>query len=425
MSQLSNILPAQGEVYLFGEKKMKKRLIIFLLLLCIFAVSMPDQGIVKADGGITERKFVTMLMTGMEICESDSSVEQAIEKACDENVVKNAEKSGLSNKLTKERAAVYLNRVDVLVNGSAYDEEMYQNVLNLKRISDLKTMKKASRASVIRVYCKGIMVGYSNGYYIQSRKFKGSSAVTLSEAKTYISRLKNPGKRKKISPDGQLIRTTNLPSNASSYRYVLASFPNSFYEKKFEYQKTTYSSTPKPLVDFASPVQVSKMEFYNGTKMGTVMDKYLTSWCKKVETNIKLRFNVNYKTINNSWISKLRNTYYIFEDDAQSNKLRTDDIKAYVTGMKKNKVVVKTSRVTVEPSTFYNSGKDYVRVYVRFKVVSGDVKSKNLVYSDELDVKNLKKGVWMERCFDIGIGSYNGYSTGKDYAVVDNKLLQA
>lgn len=404
---------------------MKKRLFIFKLLLCVFAVSLWNQGNAKAGTGITEREFVSMLMTGMKVCDPDSSTEDAIQKACAEKIVKSAEKNGLSNKLTKERAAVYLNRVDVLVNGAAYDEELYQNVLDWKRISDLKTMKKASRASVIKVYCKGIMVGYSNGSYMQSRKFKGSSVVTLSEAKTFLSRLKTPSKRKKLSPDGQLIRTTNLPSNASSYRYVLASFPNSFYEKKFEYQKTTYSSTPKPLVDFASPVQVAKMEFYNGTKMGTVMDKYLGSWCKKVETNIKLRFNVNYKTINNAWISKLRNTYYLFEEDAQSNKLRTDDIKAYVASMKKNKVVVKTSRVTVEPSTLYNSGKDYVRVYVRFKIVGGDVKSKNLVYSDELDIKNLKKDVWMERCFDIGIGAYNGYSTGKDYAVVDNKLLQA
>lgn len=403
---------------------MKQKVVILVMILCLIMGQVPRTNIVEASSGITERKFILLLMTESGLCESDATAAEAIKVACSKKIVKPTEKDGLSSKLTKEKAAVYLYRTDVVLNGSTHDKELYQNVLNKKRISDLSSMKKANRASVIKIYCKGIMVGYSNGYYVQSRKFKGSSEVGLSEAKTYIKRLTVPSKRKKISWDGQLIRTTNLPSNASSYSYVLASYPNGFYERKFEYQKTKYYKTPEALVDFASPVQIRKMTFYNGQTMGDAMDKYLDAWCKKVEQNIKLRFNVNYKTINNTWVNNLRKTYYVYEDDAQANKKRTDDIKEYVEVMKKEKVIVKTSRVTVEPSTLYNCGKDYVRVYVKFKVVSGDCENlTNSLYSDGVIISGIRKNQWKECYFDIGIGTVNATSNGSDYSIVENLLI--
>lgn len=402
---------------------MKKRLIIFMLVFC-FSIGQVKSNTVIGANSITERKFVVLLMKGMKLCNQQDTTGNIIKAAYEKKIVKDVDKAQLSKKLTKERAAVYLCRMDVKVNGSTYDKKKYEMVRDYNRISDLKSMKKASRASVIKMYCKGIMVGYSNGYYVQSRKFKGKETVTETEAKTYVNRLCKESKRKAISPDGQLIRSTKLPKNASSYPYILATYPNWFYERTFEYQKCKFHRTPIALQDFASPIQIGKMKFYDGNTMETVKNKYLMDWCDKVEKNISLRFNVDYRTISTSWVNKLRSTYYVFED-ASLNKSRTDDIKSYMKEMKANRVIVKTSRITVEPSTMYNCVKDYVRVYVRFKVVEGDLKSKYLVYSDEFGVKNLKKGKWTEQCFDIAIGALNAYSTGEDYAVIDNKLFQA
>ena len=402
---------------------MKKRLIIFVLVFC-FSIGQVKSNTVIGANSITERKFVVLLMKGMKLCNQQDTTGDIIKAAYEKKIVKDVDKAQLSKKLTKERAAVYLCRMDVKVNGSTYDKKKYEMVRDYNRISDLKSMKKASRASVIKMYCKGIMVGYSNGYYVQSRKFKGKETVTETEAKTYVNRLCKESKRKAISPDGQLIRSTKLPKNASSYPYILATYPNWFYERTFEYQKCKFHRTPIALQDFASPIQIGKMKFYDGNTMETVKNKYLMDWCDKVEKNISLRFNVDYRTISTSWVNKLRSTYYVFED-ASLNKSRTDDIKSYMKEMKANRVIVKTSRITVEPSTMYNCVKDYVRVYVRFKVVEGDLKSKYLVYSDEFGVKNLKKGKWTEQCFDIAIGALNAYSTGEDYAVIDNKLFQA
>lgn len=407
----------------YGRGKMKKRLIIFMLVFCFLMGQVKSDTVVGASA-ITERKFVVLLMRGMKLCNQQDTTTEIIQAACKKRIVKDADKSQLSKKLTKERAAIYLCRMDVKVNGSTYDEKKYKMVRDYNRISDLKSMKKASRASVIKMYCKGIMVGYSNGYYVQSRKFKGAETVTETEAKTYVNRLCKTSKRKAISPDGQLIRSTKLPKNASSYPYILATYPNWFYERTFEYQKCKFHRRPIALKDYASPIQIGKMKFYDGNTMETVRNKYLMDWCDKVEKNISLRFNVDYRTINTSWVNKLRSTYYTF-DDASLNKSRTDDIKKYMKNVKANRVIIKTSRVTVEPSTMYNCIKDYVRVYVRFKIVEGDLNSNNLVYSDEFSVKNLKKEKWIEQCFDIGIGSLNAYSTGEDYAVIDNKLFQA
>lgn len=402
---------------------MKKKLLCFMIVLCVFGCQMKTDTVSGADT-ITERKFTIELMKKAKIASDKDTAATITQKAYQKGILKEEDKKHLSAKLTRERAAILLNRADVKINGSSYDKKQFKYVLNYKRISDLMKMKKSSRASVIKVYCKGIMTGNSNGYYVQSRKFNGAKKVSLKEAQTYISRLCKKSSRKAVSPDGQLIRTSNLPANAGSYPYILTTYPNSFYEKTFEYQKTKFYKKPVALEDFASPIQMKQMKFYNGKTMESAMDKYLMNWCKKVETNMKLRFNVDYRTINNTWVKKLRKTYYVF-DDASANKERTNDIKAYVKSMKKNKVVVKASRVTVEPSCLYFCNIKYIRVYVKFKVISGDVNSKVLLYSDELDASSMKKGKWIEKCFDIGIGSYNGFSTGSDYSVVDNKLLEA
>ena len=402
---------------------MKKRLIIFMLVFC-FVIGQVKSNRVVGAGSITEQKFVVLLMRGMKLSKQQDTTAEIIQAACKKKIVKDVDKAQLSKKLTKERAAIYLCRMDVKVNGSTYDKKKYEMVRDYNRISDLKSMKKASRASVIKMYCKGIMVGYSNGYYVQSRKFKGKETVTETEAKTYVNRLCKESKRKAISPDGQLIRSTKLPKNASSYPYILTTYPNWFYERTFEYQKCKFHRTPIVLQDFASPIQIGKMKFYDGNTMETVKEQYLMNWCKKIETNMKMRFNVDYRTIDSSWVNELRKTYYVF-DDAETNKSRTDDIKEYVRQVKKNKIVVKGARVTVEPSSLYYCRTKFIRVYVKFKVCSGNVNSQRLIYCDDLDVMKLQKNKWKECCFDIGIGSYNGYSLGNDYSVVDNRLLQA
>ena len=105
------------------------------------------------------------------------------------------------------------------------------------------------------------MVGKSNGTYSQSRKFEPKSYLTVSEANTMTDRIKSKSKRIKLSYDGQVIRTTNLPKNYKSFSYILASFPNSFYEHKFMYQLISKDELKNLTIgeDYASPVKLTKV----------------------------------------------------------------------------------------------------------------------------------------------------------------------
>ncbi len=81
------------------------------------------------------------------------------------------------------------------------------------------------------------MVGKSDGTYSAPGNFCQRQKITRDEAKKMMNRLKNKGKRFKLSYDGQVLRIINLPKNYKDYPYILASFPNSYYEKKMWYTK--------------------------------------------------------------------------------------------------------------------------------------------------------------------------------------------
>ncbi|MDD4112815.1 MAG: S-layer homology domain-containing protein, partial [Herbinix sp.] len=108
-----------------------------------------------------------------------------------------------------------------------------------KRISDINEIPKSKREAVASIVAKGIIKGYSNGLYIQNREFRGSKKITENGAKDVIQKVLHPEKRALISPDGQLIRTTNLPKNAADYTYILEGFPNKYYEMIFRFMYLT------------------------------------------------------------------------------------------------------------------------------------------------------------------------------------------
>ena len=155
-----------------------------------------------------------------------------IEKVVGESVLSDEEKDFLKNSfLTYQRAAQMLERADEKLNGTKYDNDMYERIVKYKRISDRKKASKELKKDLTICFIKGIMIGKSNGKYSQSRKLTPKSKVTESDAKTFITRLKDKKKRIKLTWDGQVTRKTNLPKNYKDYPYILASFPNSFYEK--------------------------------------------------------------------------------------------------------------------------------------------------------------------------------------------------
>lgn len=407
---------------------MKKiRIYTLLLAITILVISASFSTKVEASSkNITVKEFVVLLVKAMKLEVDKTSNNPYIDKAKDIELIRTGEFKNTNSKLTREDVAVLLNRADEYLNGDTVEDKLLQTVLD-KRISDIKKIPKTKREDVAKIVAKGIIKGYGNGKYIQNREFRGSELISSSGAKTGINLVLDPKQRAKISPDGQLIRTTNLPKNYKDFDYILECFPNSFYERKFLYQVSKYYFEPVELKHYASPIRIK----YRTTKSEYIdiqeaLRLYKDEWIRKVEVNLHTRLNVDYRTIDkdNTWLETLRHTYFIF-GSAESDKKEIDEIKKYIKAVKKNKVIIKSEVIAVEPSTLYFESRYYVRAYVKFKVVSATDMSKpnELFYGEFGNKKELKKGVSFEAVFDIGISTSNGSSDGSDYAVFSDKIM--
>lgn len=331
----------------------------------------------------------------------------------------------LSQKVTWKVAAVLSNRADVILNGESYDEDLFDQVKEKKRLVGLSGLTSAEMKAARICFVKGIIVGDSMGSYSQARKLRSKDEMTRAEVDKLIERLKSKTKRIKLTTDGQVTRTVNLPKNYKAYDYILASFPNEFYENKFFFLRCTYGEEQVRYKDYAYPKDMKKISWVNPLKQKFVFKddfaQYGDLWMEKIKTNLETRLNFDYRTADNEWISKLRATYFVF-DDAEMDKGKTDSIKKYVKAAKENKVIVKSSKIAVEPSSIYmESGLTYVRCYVKFKVMADTIYSQTSLRQNELVYgskgmmfTNLKNNTWYEGYFDIQFGGYLGYPSDSD-----------
>ena len=402
-------------------KNLKNKGLSLLLAMVVLVTTILSPAQIGAEAATSSKiklyNFIklTVQATGLQV---ETTYLNAALKA---GIVKVGDFSDYSKYTTRTDAAVILNRADEYLHGDKVDADLLSLILS-SRISDINKINADKREAVAKIYAKGFIKGYSNGYYIKSREFRGSEYMTTGGAKSIVGMLKDTKKRAKLSPDGQLIRTTNLPKNASKYEYILETYPNSFYEMKFMYQLAEYSNKPVELKDYASPLKVNAtMDWLETDEDGNCI--YVDDWMKKVELNLKTRLNVDYKTIDTTWLNNLRSTYFVF-NRPELDKDTIDDIKEYIQVVKKNKIVIKSSVISVEPSTMYFYNGYRVRVYVKFKIFfSGDkMEQDDLFYGGTMKMYNLKKDTWFTGVYDIELGTRNGSSNGSDFAVFDDSL---
>lgn len=199
------------------EVSMKKeRVYILLLAITIFATSLTlSTRVEAASKNITVEEFVILLVKAMKLEVDKTSANPYIDKAKDRGIIRNGEFKNLQAKLTREDAAVLANRADEELHGNIVPVKLLDTMLE-KRISDIKKIPEKKREDVAKIMAKGIVKGYFNGYYVQNREFRGSNLISRSGAKSIIDLVINPEKRAPMSPDGQLIRTTNLPKEVKN-----------------------------------------------------------------------------------------------------------------------------------------------------------------------------------------------------------------
>jgi len=339
--------------------------------------------------------------------------------------------------IKKGELALLASRI-MTYKGEKEDSDLSEIIVSKKRISDLSKMNEPYKACAVRVFGEGVMVGSSNGTYSQDRKFNASETVTAEAMKSAILKALGEKDRSIMSPDGQLTRTTNLPKNYKKYSYILASFPNKYYEMKNMHEITTYYYTPVNMKDYAYPMDLFKLKYSTGRETLAFKDMYDTygkMWLDNLKNNLECRLNFNYKTVDNDWITELRETYYTYkvgseEEQKELNAKETDAIKSYVAKAKKNKVIVKADKIVIEPSSMYmKKGTFYVRCYLRFKINATEVYNKNeaqaeLIYSSwhNIYLQTLKKNQWYEGYYDIGISGTAFGDSGYGFSITDDVL---
>ena len=403
-----------------NKRRNKAVSLLLVLIVCLTSISVTDPAEVSAAAPkVSIDSFIEQLGQAINLPANTSAGNPYLDAAVNSGIVKPSEYTNIDTKITRTDAAVLLNRADEYLHGDTVDAKLLKFVLE-KRISDINKVSEAKRTAVAKIFAKGIIKGYSNGYYIQNRQFRGDSYITKSTAKSLINLIIHPEKRAKLSPDGMLIRTKNLPKNASSYEYILECYPNKFYERKFEFMfSEQYKAGERDPLRQIYPVNMKKSTFrtWNDAWAFSIeMDKYLYDWTDKAETYLNYLFNVDYRTVDDKWIEGLAKCY------VKSNLDEADGIRDYyVKHIKENKVVVESSVIAVEPSTLYDDGDYCMRAYVKYRITADDVniKQNRLLYCQYPALDNLKSGAWREGIFDIRFGTNNGYQGDGAYWAID------
>ena len=398
----------------------KKVSLLSILIICITILTVTDPAEVSATASnVSIDSFIKQLGQAMNLPVNSSTANPYLDAAVNTGIINPEDFSNLNAKITRTDAAVLLNRADEYLHGDTVDSKLVKFVLE-KRISDINNVPEAKRTAVAKIFAKGIIKGYSNGYYIKNRQFRGDNYITKSTAKSLINLIIHPETRAKLSPDGMLIRTNNLPKNASSYDYILECYPNKFYERKFDFMfSEQYKAGKRDSLRQIYPVNMKKSTFrtWNDAWAFSVeMDKYLYDWTDKAETYLNYLFNVDYRTVDDKWIEGLASCY------AKSNIDEAEQIRSYyIKHIKENKVVVESSVIAVEPSTLYDDGDYCMRAYVRYRITADNinVKQNRLLRCAYPALDNLKNGVWREGIFDIRFGTNNGFQGDGSYFAID------
>ncbi|MFD3763359.1 MULTISPECIES: copper amine oxidase N-terminal domain-containing protein [Paenibacillus] len=199
-----------------------------------------------------------------------------------------------------------------------------------------------------------------------------------------------------LDPWGRLIRTTDLPSNAADYPYILADVPNAMYELAYPY------SDPEDRK--VSSMLYSTIPEYNKGNVDI--------WLGRLKTFGALWLNVDYRTIDDAWAQAL------FATKMQNSNAELKYIRQYVDWVKTNKIQIQ-GYLDPEPSMiFYDGfGGDYIRVKFRIKFVAFN-KQERLLY-DEWFPKDSKfeKNVWYEGYSDIKMKTSVGGDWGNSLKV--------
>lgn len=290
-----------------------------------------------------------------------------------------------------EMAEIVLNAL-----GESVENSKIADNISLEVLYDWKhrnnVMKKAVELGIIRGMASGKLLPYDTVTRAQAvmvidrmLALKNGETLTVdATALEYVSSERDPWER--------AIRTTNLPSNADQFPYILHDIPNEMYEMPFFVWNKDR---------FLNPKEYFESDLYN------VYDKpEFEKVLDKVEAGLNLMYNVDYRTMDPEAWSKELLKYQHNERSHMAWEYNMPFAEAVVA----NRVQIE-GEFKVEPSTVHYNGRHrIVRVQYKFRINHADELNNMVIYDEtfnrgygRVDIYNLQLGVWYEGYTDVRV----------------------
>lgn len=418
------------------NKRLRLLLILAILFICFI---LPKRTVSASSNRITIEDFTTNVVKQLGLKVNKNEDKPYIRAAIDANIIKENEFGDYSKYIRRTDASVILVRADEYKYGVTISDELVDIIIS-KRLSDIEKVKESKRVYVAKAYALGYIKGYSNGLYTSDREFRGSYKLTATGAKELVDMItnkKNPNIGQ-IAPDGQLLRTTKLPSNTNMYPYILASYPNDYYDWEFRFMKLKRDNKPLygtsqfvNLKDYAAPKDTKTLHLYSwDLEDKTIEEVYydvIDLWVEKVKTYVETAFNVDYRTLkkDKDWYNTIIRLDYQY---GWMNQKNTEErVKEYIDAAIKNKTIIESSIVALDGSTlYYHRGNLYLRVYVKYRINSSldnsQVRLSPLVYTN-FEYPHYDKvvvGKWRHGYFDVNLNmNGNGDFASEKFGIQD------
>lgn len=211
-----------------------------------------------------------------------------------------------------------------------------------ERIADKEGIVPGYEDAVYFCFGNGIMTGKNPGEYSHERYFNPKNSIREADGMLYCKRLFHPEERIPMSPDAQVIRTTNLPVQAKLYPYILESFPNEYYDMNYLYMYNVetddraypdlleYSSfletwcTPNTVEEFSENqpercrIFTSETDYigFEAVGMNKVVECYRDTWEQQAREYLELVFNFDYRTVREDieWQNRIKNLNVFYHE---------------------------------------------------------------------------------------------------------------
>lgn len=221
---------------------------------------------------------------------------------------------------------------------------------------------------------------------------EATSTVLISyddaNSQTGNGQTQNPGSGETDSTKdqwGRKIRTTNLPSNAADYPYILEGVPNEMYEMKYPVNVPERAIVSRDLYK-------SEPEF---TK------ENIDIWMGRVRETYDMLLNVDYTTIDDGWGERLFN----LRSQGVNREYAIMENNNYANWVKKNKIQIE-GKLEPEPSMMYYNGLGEYFVRSKFKFIIKNFQDNKDIFPDiYYNFHKLDKWYWYEGYVDIGLNT--------------------